>query len=316
MSGELKTVGFKQGDEVHKGQVLFTIDPQPYEAAVAQAEAKLAQDIAMSTQAQSQARRYANLAKDGVVSAEQNEQMQAASGADQSLVKADQSALDSAKLNLSYCTIVAPIDGRTGGLLVQAGNLVQPNTTILVTINQIAPIYTSFSVPEQFLGQLKTLNAQHALTVTAQAQGDPHPENGTLSFINNAIDATTGTIQLMATFPNKDEGLWPGEYVNVVIAMSVLKNATVVPSAAVLTGQDMFYVYVVTKEGTVQSQKVTTATTVNGKTVLTKGITPGETVVTDGQLSLSPGAKVLVRQAGPPTAVSPQPGEDRLASAK
>ena len=136
--------------------------------------------------------------------------MQAAASADESLVKADQSALDSAKLNLSYCTIVSPIDGRTGGLLVQAGNLVQPNTTILVTINQIAPIYASFAIPEQFLGQLQKLNAQHALTVTAQAQGDPHPENGALTFINNAIDTTTGTIQLMATFPNRDEGVVAG----------------------------------------------------------------------------------------------------------
>jgi multidrug efflux system membrane fusion protein len=297
VSGELKTVNFHQGDQVHKGQVLFTIDPQPYEAALAQAQANLARDMATARQAQSQAQRYADLAKQGIVSAEQNEQIQATAGADESLVRSDRAAVDTAKLNLSYCTIVAPLDGRAGGLLIQPGNLVQPNTTVLVTINQIAPIYVSFSVPEQFLLQLKEADRRKTTTVTAQAQGDPHTESGKLSFINNTIDNSTGTIQLMATFPNAGERLWPGEYVNTDITLSTLTHATVVPSTAILTGQNEKYVYVVMPNGTAQARDVKTSITTEGLTVLTSGISPGDKVVTDGQVSLSPGAKVLVRQA-------------------
>lgn len=301
VSGELTSVGFKQGDMVHKGQTLFTIDPKPYLATLAQAQANLARDTATLTQAEAQAKRYADLAKLGVISAEQNEQVQATAGASDSVVRADRAAVDSAKLNLSYCTIVSPIDGRTGSLLVQAGNLIQPNTTVLVTINQIAPIYVSFSVPEQYLLPLKSIDAQTKPIVTAQAQGDSqaqadsHIETGTLSFINNSIDNNTGTIQLMGTFPNGSERLWPGEYVNTNILLSVLHHVTVVPATAVLTGQNNMYVYVLMPNGTVQSRTVTTSITTAGLTVLTSGLNPGETVVTDGQLALSPGASVLVR---------------------
>ncbi|HEY4356170.1 MAG TPA: efflux RND transporter periplasmic adaptor subunit [Acidobacteriaceae bacterium] len=304
VSGELKTVNFHQGDEVHKGQVLFTIDPQPYEAALAQAEANLARDMATAKQALSQAQRYADLAQQGIVSTEQNEQIQATSGANGALVRSDRAAVDTAKLNLSYCTIVAPLDGRTGNLLIQPGNLVQPNTTVLVTINQIAPIYVSLSVPEQYRLQLKEADRSGATTVTAQAQGDPQMESGKLSFINNAIDNSTGTIQLMATFPNSKERLWPGEYVNTEIVLSTLNHATVVPSTAILTGQNEKYVYVLMPDQTVQARDVKTSITAGDITVLTSGISPGEKVVTDGQVSLSPGAKVLLRQAGntmPPT---------------
>jgi membrane fusion protein, multidrug efflux system len=306
VGGELKTVGFHQGDEVRKGQTLFTIDPQPYEAALAQAQANLARDIANDNQAQWQAKRYAALLRQGIVSTEQNEQMQATAAADDSMVRADRAAVQTAKLNLSYCTIAAPIDGRTGSLLVQAGNLVQANSTVLVTINQIAPIYVSFSVPEQYLQQLKTLDAQHALLVTAQAQGDTQREDGKLTFINNAIDNSTGTIQLMATFPNTTERLWPGEFINTEVTLSVLNHATVVPSTAVLTGQNKMYVYVLTPNGTVESRNVATSITTHGITVLSSGVAPGETVVTDGQLALFPGAKVLVQQtAGSAPAAQP-----------
>lgn len=312
VSGELKTVNFHQGDEVHKGQVLFTIDPQPYQAALAQAEANLARDMASAKQAQSQAQRYGDLARQGIVSAEQNEQIQATAGADESVVRSDRAAVDTAKLNLSYCTIVAPLDGRTGSLLIQPGNLVQPNTTVLVTINQIAPIYVSFSVPEQYLLQLKEADRRGATAVTAQAQGDAHTETGKLSFINNAVDNSTGTIQLMATFPNSSERLWPGEYVNTEVMLSTLNHVTVVPSTAILTGQNDKYVYVLMPDRTVQAKDVKTSITAGGVTVLTSGLSPGEKVVTDGQVSLSPGAKVLVRQAGNasrPTA----PGEGQAA---
>ncbi len=304
VGGELQSVGFKQGDEVHKGQILFRIDPHPYIAALAQAQANLARDLANDSQARAEARRYADLARQGIVSAEQNEQLQASASADDSVVTADRAAVDAAKLNLSYCTITSPIDGRTGSLLVQPGNVVQPNTTVLVTINQISPIYVSFSVPEQYLLQVKKDNARGALQVTAQAQGVPDTEFGRLSFINNAIDDTTGTIQLMATFPNTNERLWPGEYVNAEVTLSVEEGAVVVPSTAVLTGQNDMYVYVLTPKGTVENRVVTTSITVNGMTVIQKGVSPGETVVTDGQLALFPGAKVAVHRGAPPAAGS------------
>ncbi|MGH9395027.1 MAG: efflux RND transporter periplasmic adaptor subunit, partial [Terriglobales bacterium] len=296
VGGELKTVGFSQGDEVHQGETLFTIDPQPYQATVAQAQANLARDLANDSQAQVEARRYADLAKQGIVSVEQNEQLQAAATADDSVVRADRAALQTAQLNLSYCTITSPIDGRTGSLLVQPGNVVQPNATVLVTINQITPIYVAFSVPEQYLLQLKQLNQQHPLAVTAQAQGDTHLEGGQLSFINNTIDNTTGTIQLMATFSNPSQRLWPGEYVNADVTLATQKNATVVPATAVLTGQNNLYVYVMKPDGTVEDRTVTTTTSANGMTVIASGLAAGETVVTDGQLALFPGAKVAVRQ--------------------
>lgn len=297
VGGQLKTVGFQQGDDVHKGQVLFTIDSQPYEAALAQAEANLARDMANNAHAQEEARRYADLAKQGIVSAEQNEQMQAVASADQSIVTADRAAVQTAKLNLSYCTITAPMDGRTGGLLVQAGNVIQANNTVLVTINQIAPIYVSFSVPEQYLNELKRFNAAHQLQVQAQAQGNPQAETGTLSFINNAIDTSTGTIELMASFPNTHETLWPGQYVNTELTLSVADNATVVPSTAVLNGANGMYVYVLKPDSTVETRNVSIGNNSNGITVITQGLTPGEAVVTDGQLSLAPGSKVSVKQA-------------------
>lgn len=301
VSGELKSVGFRQGDRVRKGQVLFTIDPQPYESALAQALANLTRDLANATRAKAQAQRYAELASLGVVSAEQNEQAQATAEADESVVRSDRAAVDAAKLNLSYCTITSPIDGRTGSLLIQPGNLVQPNSTVLVVINQIAPIYVSFAVPEQFLQPLKALDSKSATVLATiqndQAQGTPMVESGTLSFINNAIDTATGTIQLMGTFPNVSERLWPSQFVNTEIVLSVLKAATVVPSAAVLTGQKGMYVYVVTPNETVESRSITSTISTNGLSVVTSGLKAGETVVIDGQVSLAPGAKVSIQKS-------------------
>lgn len=301
VSGELKSVGFQQGDRVYKGQVLFTIDPQPYESAFAQAQANLTRDLANATRAKAQAQRYAELASLGVVSAEQNEQAQATAQADESVVRSDRAAVDAAKLNLSYCTITSPIDGRTGSLLIQPGNLVQPNTTVLVVINQIAPIYVSFSVPEQFLQPLKALDRKSATVLATvqndQSRGAPTIERGTLSFINNAIDTATGTIQLMATFPNTNERLWPSQFVNTEIVLSVLRGVIVVPSAAVLTGQSGMYVYVVMPNGTVQSRPITSSVTTNGISVVTNGLKSGETVVIDGQVALAPGTKVSIQKS-------------------
>lgn len=300
VGGQLQSVNFHQGDEVHVGQVLFRIDPQPFEAALAQAQANLARDLATNSQNQVEARRYADLAKQGIVSAEQSEQLASTAAASKALAAADRAAVQAAKLQLSYCTITAPINGRTGDLLVQAGNTVQPNTSVLVSINQIKPIYVSFAVPEQFLQQIKHLNGAHSLAVSAHAQGDNDLESGHLSFINNAIDTTTGTIQLMATFANPRERLWPGEYVNTNLTLDVQRNATVVPATAVQNGQNDLYVFVLNPNDTVENRTVTTSTTYDGKTVITSGVKPGETVITDGQLSLFPGAKVSVKPGDGP----------------
>lgn len=298
VGGQLQSVEFHQGDEVHTGQVLFRIDPQPFQAALAQAQANLARDLATSNQDQVEAQRYADLAKQGIVSAEQSEQLVSTAAAAKALVTADRAAVQAAKLQLSYCTITSPINGRTGNLMVQAGNTVQPNTSILVTINQIKPIYVAFSVPEQYLQQIKQLNAANSLAVSAHAQGDNATESGRLTFINNAIDTTTGTIQLMATFNNPSERLWPGEYVNTNLTLGVTRDATVVPASAVQNGQNDLYVYILLPNHTVENRTVTTSITYNGQTVITKGVTPGETVVTDGQLGLFPGAKVSVKSGG------------------
>lgn len=298
VTGELKTVGFQQGDYVHRGQVLFVIDPQPYAAALAQAKAALARDIATDNLAQIESKRYTELANQGIVSTEQAQQEQSAADADAATVRADEATVNSAQINLGYCTITAPLDGRTGSLLVQPGNLIQSDTTVLVTINQISPIYVAFSVPQQYLDAIRTYNQGGPLEVTAQADGQTGHDLGRLSFINNTIDTTTGTIQLMATFPNTNQHLWPGEFVNTEVTLAMLSHVTVVPSMAVMTGQSGMYVYVVTPDRHVQSRDVTPGATVDGKTVIAKGLQPGEVVVTDGQMRLAPGALVQI-QSGP-----------------
>jgi multidrug efflux system membrane fusion protein len=300
-------VGFAQGDEVHEGQMLFTIDPAPYEVALAQAEAALARDGATNDLAQTETKRYTDLASRGLVSSEQNQQEQSTATAAAATVRADQAAVNAAKLNLSYCTITSPIEGRTGKLLVQPGNLVSANTTVLVMINQLSPIYVSFSVPQQYLDALRAADRARSLQVAAAASGQSATESGDLSFINNAIDSTTATLQLMARFPNREERLWPGEFVNIELTLSVQKNATVVPATAVLTGPDDLYVYILAPGQRVERRPVTTGPTENGLTVISRGITPGETVVTDGQLQLSPGAAVKITPAAT-AAAAPTPG--------
>lgn len=314
VTGELKSVGFQQGDDVHKGEILFQIDPAPYQAALAQAQATLARDQATENLAAVEAKRYGELAAQGIVSTEQSQQEQASFAADEATVQADQAAVNTARLNLGYCTIPSPIDGRTGSLLVQPGNIVEANSTVLVTINQISPIYVAFSVPQQYLSELQAANQSQPLAVTAQAQGQTQLDRGQLTFINNTIDNTTGTIQLMATFENEGQRLWPGEYVNVEVTTGQENNAVVVPSSAVLTGQDDMYVYVL-DGNKVESRTVVTGLVDRDKTVISKGLQPGEMVVTDGQLRLTPGMVVRVMGGGGGGSASPPPALGATASA-
>lgn len=306
VQGEIVKAGFKEGDFVQKGQMLFVIDQRPYQAALEEAEAKLmqakadlAKDQAALATAKLQNERYTKLSQAGVVSREQSDQMrtsfesaEASASADKAAIAADQAAVDDARVELSYCTIRSPMNGRTGSLQIHQGNLVKANDVPIVTINQIEPVYVQFSVPEQYLEQIRGALASRALPVEASVTGVTHPETGRLSFIDNAVDVNTGTIVLKGTFSNPDRKLWPGQFVNVHLTLSVQTNAVVVPTPAVQTGQNGQYVFIVQKDKTVAMQPVVTGTTFGPDTVIVKGLQPGQTVVTDGQLGLMPGAKI------------------------
>ncbi len=297
IGGTLHKVHFREGQDVAKGALLFTIDPRPYEAQVKQAEANLAKDRAQMNNAQKDAGRYEELAKKGYVAREQYEQYLTNATALEATVAADEAVLDNARLQLKYCYIYSPISGRTGSLIANEGNLIKANAdTAMVVINQIQPIYVTFSVPEQSLSEIKNYMAAGKLKVQAYvSKEDSAPEEGTLSFVDNTVDLSTGTVKLKATFPNAQRKLWPGQFVSAVLTLTTRPNALLVPTAAVQTGQNGQYVFVVKGDNTVESRPVNTGITVNHYTVIEKGLNPGETVVTDGQVQLKPGAKVDIK---------------------
>ncbi len=329
VNGELVSIHFTEGQEVKKGELLFAIDRRPYDQALRQAEANLNRDIAQEKQAEAnlardlaqaqnaraQAARYAKLAEDRVVSKEQNDQMRtAASAADESAradqaaiesaragVLADSAAVETAKLNLEYCEIRSPINGRTGSLQVKVGTLIKAQAdTAMVTVNQIAPTYVTFSVPEDQLPEVRKSMARGPLEVEAYVPNDAGDAiHGRLSFIDNTVDTTTGAIKLKAEFANQARKLWPGQFVNVVLTVGEDAKATVVPSEAIQTGQQGQYAFVVKPDHTVENRIVTVGRTFGREIEVTKGITPGETVVTDGQLRLIPGFKVEIVNSAP-----------------
>jgi membrane fusion protein, multidrug efflux system len=293
VEGEIQEVHFQQGQDVSKGDLLFTIDPRPFQAQLDQAEANLARDQAQAKNAVAQAARYDSLFKAGIVSKDQYDQFQTSAEALQAGVRADQAAVETAQLNLNYCTIRSPINGRTGDVLVHAGNIVKSNDTSLLVINQIQPVYVSFSVPEQNLGEIKKHMAGKRLAVQVLfPDQSSKPAEGVLSFINNTVDATSGTILLKGTFSNQDRRLWPGQFLNVALQLTSQENATVVPTQAIQTGEKGQYIYVVKPDLTAEYRPIQAGTSFKGETVIEQGIKPGETVVTDGQLGLYPGAKV------------------------
>ena len=296
ISGELVDVHFKEGDFVKKGQLLFAIDRAPFEAALRQAQGTLAKDEAQALNAKLDAERYEGLGKQGVVSKQQVDAALAASNAMQATVAADKAAVETAQINLQYTAIHSPINGRTGNVGVKEGNLVKANDVpILVTINQIEPIYVTFSVPEQQLAEIKEYSGGKELKVDAAPQGSSQHFQGRLTFIDNAVDLTTGTIKLKATFDNGQHVLWPGQFVDVSLTLKSQPNALVIPTAALQTSQSGTYVYIVNPDLTAQPQPVKVAWTRGDETVLAGGVQAGQRVVTDGQLRLTPGTKVEIK---------------------
>ena len=298
VAGEVEKAYFKEGQDVKEGDLLFTLDRRPFEATLQQLEANLARDQAQLKNAEAQAERMESLYHDGIVSKEQSDTFRTTADALAASVRADEAAVKKARIDLAYCTILSPIGGRTGDLLVHPGNIAKENDTVLVVINQIHPIYVSFSVPEQSLSKIKRFQARGPLSVEALIPDDDQPPSkGALTFINNAVDSTTGTIELKGSFQNSDNRLWPGQFVNVVLKLTSQPEAVVVPSQAVQTGQSGFYAFVVKPDLTAELRPVVPGDTVGTETVIENGLSPGERVVTDGQLRLYPGAKIEVKTA-------------------
>lgn len=297
IGGILTHVHFKEGQDVNKGNLLFTIDPRPYEAALKQAEANLAKDNAQLENARKEVSRYEELVKKGYVAQQQYDQISTNAAALEATVNADKALVENARLQLKYCYIYSPITGRTGTLIANEGNLIKANAdNPMVTINQIQPIYVTFSVPEQYLNEIKKNMADRKLNAEAFiSKEDVRPEQGVLTFIDNAVDMTTGTIKLKGTFSNQKKSLWPGQFVNAVITLTTQPDAVVVPSQAIQTGQSGEYVFVIKSDFTVESRPVVISRTLDGETVIKKGLQPGDKVVTDGQLRLVPGTKIEVK---------------------
>ena len=299
IDGQIIAVHFKEGQEVHTGETLFEIDRRPFEAQLAQAQANLGKDRALLDHANDQEKRYKDLLAQKFISPDAYAQIKTNVETAAAQVRADEAAIESAKLQLGYCTIRSPITGYTGKIQIQEGNLVKANdTNPLVVINQVVPINVSFSVPEQSLPAVRKYRADGELTVSAQVPNSGVAAvPGKLSFIDNATDATTGTIKLKAEFPNTDKALWPGQFVDVVLTLTHEANAIVVPGTAVQNGPNGQYVFVVKPDKSVELRNVKVARNESDIAVIGSGLTPGETVVTIGQLRLAPGTKVAIADA-------------------
>ena len=297
VDGQIVEVNFREGQEVRKGSVLFKIDPRPFEAALRQTEATLARDVAQRDQARAQERRYKDLLDKNFISKDAYAQFRTNADTATAVAEASKAAADNAKLNLEYCTIRSPIDGYTGKIQIQIGNLVKANdTNPLVTINQVHPIYVSFAVPEQDLSLIRTYMAQGPLAVAAAPPNSDKPAaGGKLIFVDNAVDPTTGTIKLRGQFENKDNALWPGQFVSVNMKLSEQKDAIVIPSQSVQTGPDGQYVFVIKPDMTAEVRRITVQRTEGDNAVVASGLAKGEQVVTRGQLRLTPGTKVSVK---------------------
>jgi multidrug efflux system membrane fusion protein len=296
VTGPLLSAGFNEGDVVEKGQVLFVIDPRPYQAALDEAKAALARDQASLENSKEIIKRNTPLLQKGYVDKQTFSTLQTNTKTLEATVAADQAAIASAELNLDYATIKAPIAGKTGNISLKPGSIIKANDTLtLVTIAQITPIYVSFSIPQQYLRMIQEAMRQGPMKVRVMMR-DNQVEEGLVSFIDNTVNTTTGTIQLKATFENKDHMLWPGEFVTVQIALQQLKHAIVVPTQALVTGQKGFYVYVVDGNGVAQRRLVTPGAVVDDETIIDEGLKSNETIITSGQMRVTDGSQVKISE--------------------
>jgi multidrug efflux system membrane fusion protein len=296
LTGKIVKVHFTEGQEVKAGDLLFTIDPRPFEAALNQFQANLQRDQAQLISGRLNFERTSNLFAGKIASQADYESAEATYQSAQSTALADAAAITNAQLSLEYTAIRSPIDGRTGNLSTKEGNVVKAPDDVLVSVMQIHPIYVAFAVPEQNLSAIRRQVQHESLEVKAFAPGDTNnAAGGILTFIDNTVDTNTGTILLKATFPNADTVLWPGQFVQTTLVLSNLTQATVVPSQAVQTGQDGEFIFVVKSDDTVEARPIDAGITYDGERIITGGLKPGETVVTDGQVRLTAGAKVSVK---------------------
>ncbi len=305
VTGQLQAINFTPGEDVRKGQPLFTIDPRPFEAALSQAQAALARDTAQANDAKLQRDRFETLFNRGLIPRDQYDTQTASVTAFDATLASDRAQVEQAQLNLQYTNITAPINGRSGALLVHAGDLIRANDTDpMVTLNQLAPIDVTFAVPGRLLVDIQRFNGKSPLTVTATSQASTAPSapsdqpQGKVTFIDNAVDPTTATIKLKATFANNDRRLWPGLFVQVALQLSSQSNALVVPAIAVQPSQQGQYVYVVKPDRTVEMRTVTVDRQQGDQAIIGAGLRSGEEVVTVGQLRLTPGAHVSVSTGG------------------
>jgi len=301
VSGQIQKIFFREGEDVRTGQLLFQLDKRPFQADLEKATAQTKHDQAQGENSRIQAERYSALEKEGVISHEQADQVRAQAKADASAVDADKAAVDAARVQLQYTDITAPIDARTGSLLINLGNLVKANDTpYLVQLNQITPIYVTFSVPEANLNDVRQYFNSGHLKVFVYSKGESvNPTVGRLTFIDNGVDTTTGAFKLKGTFQNKDRRLWPGEFVDVALELTMQNKVVVVPTKAIQTGQQGEYVYVVRNDSTAESRPVKTRGAYQNLTLVSEGLKPGERVIVDGQLRVAPNAKVTVQSTIP-----------------
>lgn len=301
ISGELTSVAFREGQEVQKGALLFQLDARSYQAALKKSEASLTRNQTILSNAGKDYLRYSQLVKDGIVTQEQAEGYRTRAESAEADVVADKAAVESARTQLSYCTITAPISGRLGALMIDRGNVVKANETVLVTINKLTPINASFSISGKELEALKRQMSSGRISVAAELpEATSTSVQGVVSFIDNTIDPGTGTIRVKALFENRKKLLWPGQFVNLSMTLAVLNNAVVVPSQAIQTGQKGLFVFVVLPDGTAEIRPVSVGPVSGGMTVIEKGVQPGDQVVIDGQMRVLPGGKVEIKGAEKP----------------
>jgi multidrug efflux system membrane fusion protein len=295
IEGQIAKVAFTEGQEVKTGDLLFQLDTSPFEAALREAEAKLAMDRATAENASVEADRFRRLISDGIVSKDEHDQARTRAASSAAAVKGDEAAVERARIQLGYCSIHSPLDGRVGRVLVHVGNIVKEKETTLAVVNQVRPVRVAFAVPQQDLGRIRGHMAEGTLAVEAAVQGDEARNHGTLSFVDNTVDTTTGTVLLKGEFTNETERLWPGQFVDVTLTLAIEHDVLTIPAHAVQTGQEGQYVFVVKADGTVDLRPVKVRRGPGTEVVVDDGLAAGERVVIEGQLRLAPGIAVEVR---------------------